>query len=172
MKLYMSLAPIIGLSLSACGMQARDFPSLSKRPYEDGSPIEEPVAPPSAEMDTLPATLKNAVESAVRQSETAHQIFMKNLPNVKQSVSAASGAVPSSESWVVAQMLLSSLETDRSPSVSALADIDSLYMKRLDQEFTGEEQGAAKLIARSRERIEARVTSQQQEIDGLKSRLR
>ena len=153
-------------------MQAGDFPSLSKRPYEDGPAIDEAATPLPAKMETLPAALKNAVDGAVRQSETAHQAFLQTLPKVERSVSAARGAAPSSESWVVAQMLLAALETDRSPSVSALADIDSIYMKRLDQEFTGEEKGAAALIAESREKIEAQVSSQQREVDNLKSRIR
>lgn len=172
MKLALFLVPVLGLSLSACAMQSGDFPSLSKRPYEDGPAIDNAVTPPSAQMDALPAALKNAVDAAVRQSNTAHKAFLEDLPKVKQSVSAARGAAPSSESWVVAQISLSSLEMDRSPSISALADIDSLYTKRLDQEFSGEEKGAAVLIAKSREKIEVQVSDQQREIDDLKSRIR
>lgn len=162
------LIPILGLSLSACAMQSGDFPSLSKRPYEDGPAIDDAATPPPAQMVALPAVLKNAVNAAVQQSNTAHQVFLKDLPKVKQSVSAARGAAPSSESWVVAQMELSSLENDRSPSVSALADIDSLYMQQLDQEYTGEEKGGAALVAKFRNIIEAQVSSQQTEIDKLK----
>ncbi len=166
------LVPILGLSLSACAMQSGDFPSLSKRPYEDGPAIDDAATPPPAQMGALPAALKNAVNAAVQQSNTAHQIFLKDLPKVKQSVSAARRAAPSSESWVVAQMELSSLENDRSPSVSALADIDSIYMQQLDQEFTSDEKGGAALIAKFRDAIEGQVASQQVEIDKLKSVIR
>ncbi|QTD55075.1 hypothetical protein [Parasphingorhabdus cellanae] len=172
MKLSTFLVPALGLSLSACAMQSGDFPSLSKRAYEDGTAIDEPVAPSAQEIDALPAALKKAVDAAVRQSNAAHQVFLADLPKVKQTISAARGASPSSESWVVAQMQLSSLEMDRSPSISALADIDSLYMQRLDQEFAGEEKGAAALIAKSRQQIEAQVSLQQDEIEKLKSRIR
>ena len=58
-------------------------------------------------MEALPPVLKNAVDKAVQQSDTAHQSFLQNLPKVKQSVSAARGSAPSSESWVVAQVQLS-----------------------------------------------------------------
>ena len=172
MKLSLFLVPVLALSLSACAMQGSDFPSLAKRPYEDGPAITDTAAPTPEVMATLPAALGNAVDAAVRQSNTAHQAFLADLPNVKQSVSAARGAQPSSESWVVAQVQLSSLEMDRSPSISALADIDALYMERLDQEFSGEEKGAAAIIAQFRERIEAQVSSQQQEIEKLKSGMR
>lgn len=172
MKLSLILVPIVGLSLSACAMQSVDFPSLSKRAYEDDPAIDGSVAPAASEMEVLPTALRNLVDAAVRQSNAAHQAFLADLPKVKESVSAARGAAQSSESWVVAQMQLSSLEMDRSPSVSALADLDSLYMQRLDQEFTGEEKGAATLIAKSRQQIEAQVSSQQDEIDRLKTRIR
>ncbi len=172
MKLSLLLVPILGLSLSACAMQSGDFPSLSKRPYEDVPAIDDTAAPPPPQIAVLPAALKKAVEVAVQQSNVAHQAFLADLPKVKQSVSAARGAAPSSESWVVAQVALSSLEMDRSPSVSALADIDSLYMQRLDQEFSGEDKGAAALIALSRQKIEAQVSAQQSEIDQLKAGIR
>lgn len=166
------LVPVLGLSLSACAMQSGDFPSLSKRPYEGVPAIDETAAPPPAQMAALPPALKKAVDAAVRQSNSAHQAFLADLPKVKQSVSAARGAAPSSESWVAAQVELSTLEIDRSPSVSALADIDSLYLQRLDQEFAGEGKGAAALIAQSRQKIEAQVSAQQSEIDQLKAGIR
>lgn len=172
MKLSVFLVPVLGLSLSACAMQSGDFPSLAKRPYEDAPAIEERIEVPAPEMEALPADLGNSVAAAVRQSNTAHQVFLKNLPTVRQQVSAAQGAAPSSESWVVAQMQLSALEMDRSPSIAALADMDSLYAARLGAELDGAEQGAAVLIAKSRDRIVDQVASQQQQIDALKSRLR
>ncbi len=172
MKLSLILVPIVGLSLSACAMQSGDFPSLSKRAYEDDPAIEGSVAPAASEMEVLPTALRNLVDAAVRQSNAAHQAFLADLPKVKESVSAARGAAQSSESWVVAQVQLSSLEMDRSPSVWALADIDALYMERLDKEFSGEEKGAAAIIGQFREKIEAQVSSQQQEIEKLKSSMR
>lgn len=172
MKLSVFLVPVLGLSLSACAMQSGDFPSLSKRPYEDVPAIDDTAAPPSPQIEALPAALRNAVNAAIQQSNAAHQTFLAGLPKVQQSVSAARGAAPSSESWVAAQVELSSLEMERSPSVSALADIDSLYLQRLDQEFSGEDKGAAVLIAKSRQQIEAQVSLQQREIDQMKARIR
>ena len=177
MKFSVLLVPLLGLSLSACAMQSGDFPSLSKRPYEDDPKIDSPAtddnaAMPSPQMTVLPAALENTVSAAVRQSNAANQAFLKDLPKVKKRVSAARGAAPSSESWVVAQMELSSLEMVRSPSISALADLDLLYLQRLDQELDGAEQGAAALIVKSRDGIEGQVAAQQREIEALKSRLR
>lgn len=172
MKLSLFLVPALSLSLSACATQTGAFPSLSKRPYEGGSVTDDAAAPTITQMQALPAALKNVVDAAVRQSNTAHEAFLQDLPKTKQTISAARGSAPSSESWVVAQMQLSSLEIDRSPSISALADIDVLYRQQLDQEFTGPEKGAAALIAKSREKIETQVSAQQREIDALKSSIR
>ncbi|WP_422345634.1 hypothetical protein [Parasphingorhabdus sp.] len=172
MKSSTFLVPLLGLSLSACAMKEGDFPSLAKRPYEDIPAIPDIDTTQPALMEALPPVLKNAVDKAVQQSDTAHESFLQRLPGVKKSVSAARGSAPASESWVVAQVQLSALEMNRSPSVSALADLDSLYMKRLDEEFSGEEKGAAILIARSREKVEAQVSRQQREIDQLISGMR
>ncbi|HEY9091302.1 hypothetical protein [Parasphingorhabdus sp.] len=172
MKLSVLLVPVLGLSLSACAMQSGDFPSLAKRPYEDDPAIEEMVPTPAPEITALPADLGNAVSAAIRQSNMAHQAFLGSLPSARQRVLAAQGAAPSSESWVVAQMELSSLEMDRSPSVSALADMDLLYRQRLSDEVEGAQPGGAALVAESRDKIESQVASQQREIESLRSRLR
>ncbi len=153
-------------------MKEGDFPSLAKRPYEDNPAIPDIDTTHTTLLEALPPVLKNAVDKAVQQSDTAHESFLQRLPGVKKSVSAARGSAPASEFWVVAQVQLSALEMNRSPSVSALADLDSLYMKRLDEEFSGEEKGAAILIARSREKVEAQVSRQQREIDQLISGMR
>ncbi|MEP3224946.1 MAG: hypothetical protein ABJO01_03145 [Parasphingorhabdus sp.] len=172
MKKSLILPLLLGLSLSACAMQSGDFPSLAKRPIESEPVMTAPSAAPIDPLRALPAPLQDAVNAAVRQSNSAHETFLTQLSKVRKSVSAARGAAPSSESWVAAQVDLSSLEVDRSPSVSALADIDSLYMQRLDAEFTGEQKGAAVLIAKFREKIEAQVAAQQTTLDQLKSQLR
>ena len=172
MKLSLSLLLIASVPLSACAMQEGDFPSLAKRPYEDIPANADPSAPPPAPVSSLPAPLQKAVDQAVQQSEAAHSKFLRNLPVVKRRVNAARGASVSSEAWVVAQMDLSSLEFDRSASVEALADIDRIYIERLNSEFEENDPGGAALIARKRDLVQAQVNRQQEEIDGMKSRLR
>ena len=154
-------------------MQQGDFPSLAKRPYEDVPANADPDTVPQAPaVSSLPADLQTAVDGAVQQSSVAHDKFLRNLPAVKNRVTAARGAAVSSEAWVVAQMDLASLEIDRSPSVEALANIDALYIKRLDDEFESGNLGGAAIIAAKREQIDNQVRLQQDEIDSIKNRLR
>ncbi len=160
------------MAVSACAMQAGDFPSLAKRPYENGVAIDSEAQVTTALIANLPAPLKSAVNQALEQSNAAHRKFLNNLPGVEKRVGSARAASISSESWVVAQMDLASLEMIRGPSVSALADIDALYLERLNAEFDDEQPGGALIIAKSRDQIQAQVKAQQDAIDAMKAGLR
>lgn len=172
MKKFASCLLVIPFLLSACAMQEGDFPSLSKRPFEDKPVDSGSLTDSDPVMQTLSGPLQNAVSASVRQSQTAHDAFLNDLADVEKAVAEAGGAAPSSESWVVAQMKLSSLEVSRSPSVSALADIDALYIERLGQELDDSQPGGAALIAQSRDRISGQVTAQQNKIDQLRASIR
>lgn len=160
------------ISVTGCAMQQGDFPSLAKRPYEDGSAIFEPAPNPPSSISALPASVQAAVDAAVVQSSTAHARFLRLLPSVKNRVNAARGSAVSSESWVVAQMDLAALEISRTPSVSALADIDDLYLAQLNAEFAAEISGGAETIEVKRAAVSAQVNNQQDEINLMKARLR
>ncbi len=154
-------------------MQEGDFPSLAKRAYEDVPANSDPVSPPvSSAISVLPGPLQSAVSKAVRQSSSAHAKFLRNLPGVKKRVNNARGSAISSEAWVVAQMDLSALEIGRGPSISALADIDGMYISRLEAEYIDNDPGGAAIIAEKRELIRRQVKSQQDEIDAMKAQLR
>ncbi len=153
-------------------MQTGDFPSLTKRPYEDAAPIDSSGSKPPVIASSLPEPLQMALNQALAKSSEAHGKFLNNLPGVKKRVNAAGGSSISSESWVVAQMDLASLEMIRSPSVAALADVDALYLKRLNAEFEDQQPGGAQIIAKNRDQIQAQVKAQQDAIDAMKARLR
>lgn len=154
-------------------MQEGDFPSLAKRPYEDAATNSNPVSPPaSPAVAALPGALQLAVDKAVRQSSLAHAKFLRNLSGVKRLVNNARGSAISSEAWVAAQMDLSALEIGRGPSISALADIDGMYISRLEAEYIDKDSGGAAIIAEKRELIQQQVKSQQDEIDAMKAQLR
>jgi hypothetical protein len=162
--------PLI-LVLPACAMQQGDFPSLQKRPYEDEPVMGEPAASSVAASD-LSADQLVKLSEAVKTSNGADEQFQARLPAVKRRVDAARGAAQSSESWVVAHMELAVLEILRSPSVEALADIDSLYRVQLEREVADAESGGTSLIIRRRDAVKAQVDRQQSEIDAMKNRLR
>ncbi|MEL6874988.1 MAG: hypothetical protein AAGM33_05875, partial [Pseudomonadota bacterium] len=72
----------------------------------------------------------------------------------------------------VPQMTRAAPDTRRAPRVSALGDLDALYMKRLDSEFSDSQPGGAALIGQSRNQVIAQVAMQQKKIDELKAALR
>lgn len=170
MKYFLSTLVLSTLSLSACTTQNGEFPSLSKRSIED-QVVADTTTDPITVMQNLPAPIQRSLSAALNQSRTAHATFLQDLPVVRQSISAAAGAKPASESWVVAQMQLSSLEMGRSPSVSALADIDALYISQLNAELESDQTGGASIIAQARDQVSAQVDAQQLEIDKIKSGL-
>ena len=172
MKNTMFLFPLFAILVSGCAMQQDSFPSLSKRPIENVPAAGSKQLPDWIGVTSLPTVLQNEVDAAVRQSDQAHRNFLADLPEVEQAVASGRDAEPSSESWVVAQMKLAALETRRSASVSALADLDALYMKRLDSEFADSQPGGAAIIDRSRNQVIAQVDMQQKKIDELKAALR
>ena len=166
------MLPLASLLFAGCAMQQDSFPSLSKRAIED-IPAEEPkISPDVNAVASLPNELQREVDAAVDQSDAAHRNFLADLSTVESSVSAGRNAEPSSESWVVAQMQLAALETRRSPSISALADLDALYFRRLESEFSDNPPGGAALIDRSRKQVAQQVEMQQRKIDELKAVLR
>lgn len=152
-------------------MQEGNFPSLAKRPFEDAPTA---VVPPSVQtiVSALPPELQTTVDEVVAMSNAAHSQFLNNLPGVERRVGLARGSAISSESWVVAQMDLAALEMVRTPSVTALADIDALYIERLNSEFEQDSFGGGAIIAEKRNQISAQVERQQDAIDAMKAKLR
>lgn len=172
MKKTALLLPLISILISGCAMQQDSFPSLSKRPIEDIPAVGSEPASDVAVINSLPDALQKEMDAAIGRSNAAHRDFLADLPAVEEAVAQGREAVPSSEAWVVAQMKLSALEARRSPSISALADLDAMYMQRLDSEFADSQPGGAALIDRSRDQVVAQVDMQQRKIDQLKASLR
>tara|TARA_R110001606_G_scaffold161404_1_gene305294 strand:+ start:437 stop:952 length:516 start_codon:yes stop_codon:yes gene_type:complete len=171
MKKLPALVTIITVTLSGCGMQQGDFPSLQKRPYEDEPVMDEAAAPATAN-SVLSADQLIKLSAAVKSSNSADEQFQAKLPAVKRRVDAARGAAQSSESWVVAHMELAEMEILRSPSVEALADIDALYRAQLEREMADAASGGTSVIIKRRDAVQVQVDRQQAEIDAMKNRLR
>lgn len=162
--------PLI-LALPACAMQQGDFPSLLERPYER-EPVTDEAAAPATAITSLPADTQSRLGAAVASSSAADAKYRTRLPVVKKLGDAARGSAESSEAWVVAHMELAALEIQRSPSVEALADIDSLYREQLERETAEDESGGTTIIATQRDSVQAQVDRQQADIEAMKNRLR
>ncbi len=111
------------LLLAGCATTDGDFPSLSKRPYENTETISERPAPEpiimSAELDAQ----SNAMLAKARGGQAA---FEASLPTARNSANAARGSAVGSEIWISAHVALSRLDKARADTVAALGEIDRM----------------------------------------------
>ena len=125
-------ALVASLALAACAtVDEGDYPSLAKRDAErltgrllpagatGAQPEAQVVSPP-------PQALLTRLESLVGSARTAHGTFESRLGTARRSVGAARGAARASDAWINAQVALSSLQSARSDTMIALADLDLL----------------------------------------------
>jgi len=149
------------LLLGACSLPQGEFPSLAKRAYESDDPIVEPPADAEILSASLPDSLRGQLQALVSRHETADAAFRNALPAARQAAQLGSGAAEGSESWVVAQMEISRLETLRSDSLAALAEIDRLVAAERDK---GADEGIIGLMAPYQENVRKDVDAQTRNI--------
>lgn len=147
----------------------RSFPSLAKRPAESRDRSIPP--PPVVEAAPVDAGLAAEVDRATREATVADGAFQQMLAKNRASVSAAKGASPASESWIVAQVAISALDSARYESVAALAALDTLHVERQDAQDAGRVQTDLATIDPARLRVLALVDAQNDVLDGLRRQL-
>ncbi len=157
-RLFLS-APLL---LAACS-GATIGPSLATRPIE-ASDLSEPTrqlaAPAPADAELL-----SRIAALVEQAQGSERDFASLLPRA-QAAAAAAGA-DGSESWIVAQQLLSALEGARAPATRSLTELDALIVARLTG---GTEAGLIELQAANAE-VATLVQGQQSAFDRLRTRI-
>jgi hypothetical protein len=158
----------IALFLSGCAGTQQGYPSLAKRAVE-GVPMAE-VAPPPAPAAADPA-LKAQIDKLSAQAQAGKAAFDQAYVAADRATQAARGAAVSSEGWVAAQVAISTLESTRNDSVSALASLDTLYVARSNAIAEGQEQGGTDEIDAARSKALAIVDGQNDRLDALKGRL-
>jgi hypothetical protein len=154
-----AIAHMLGASLllGACSMPAGDFPSLSKRPYENADPIAEPPNAPASLSTSLPDSLRNSLSALTARHDAAEAAFRAALPAARQAAQSAAGSATGSEGWVNAQMELSRLEKKRADSLAALAEIDRLVAAERDK---GADDGLTALMAPYQDKVRRDVEAQ------------
>lgn len=180
----MTMRPVLLLSftivlLSACaGQDERGYPSLSKRPIEDGLPVDDfasPVETGPVETGPVEVGASSGTEQQLRQTITDLAVKASNgnvlfdllYDEVAGRIRVAKSAPISSESWVAAQVDLSRLEQARYQSIYALARLDKLYADRLKAIADGEISGSMTDIEDAIAQAQNIVIGQQAKIDAL-----
>jgi len=158
----------IALFLSGCAGTQQGYPSLAKRAVED-APMAQ-VTPPPVPV-AADAALKAQLGKLSAQAQAGKTAFDNAYPSADRATQAARGAPVSSDGWIAAQVLVSSLESARNDSVSALASLDTLYIERSNAIAEGEEQGGTEEIDAARSTALAIVDGQNDRLDALRARL-
>ena len=118
------LATLLCALAAGCASTPGDYPSLAIRDAERVSGTLQPAEPyVPAPVDA--ATLAS-VEGLVQQANAAYAAYRGKLERVRATALRARGA--SVGSWAAASVALAELETERSRTMVALADLDRLYV--------------------------------------------
>lgn len=173
-----SLVAFLALLLPACvslGENARDFPSLARRPAElqeaDGSVATPPAAATPAPADDS-ADLGEKLDALAKQAAHGQATFDALYGQVAGRIRGAAKAPVLSESWVTAQEDLSRLEQARYDSVYVLASLDTLYAQRMKAVSEGAAVGGIDAIEAERKRVLSAVDTQNDRVDALRGALR
>ncbi|RDV05944.1 hypothetical protein DXH95_00340 [Sphingorhabdus pulchriflava] len=159
-----SLPVIAALLLGGCSLPDGEFPSLAKRPYETDNPVVEPPAESEQLSTALPEELAGLVDQMMARHQRAESAFRGALGRTRQLVQSAAGSATGSESWAVAQVELSRLDSLRGDSVAALSDLDALISAQREK---GIDSGLLRLLDRPKSVIANDVAAQAAEIEAL-----
>ena len=150
--------------LAAFAAPEGEYPSLALRPAELATGAPAPTAP--APPPPTPAAVLDRLQQLTAEASAAHQAFLAAAPQARSAVSAAAGAEAGSDAWARAQVALAGVEAARSRAMTALADLDRLYV---DAAVEG---AALDRIGAARDAVAAQVEQQDETISGLSAGLR
>jgi len=157
---------VVFVALSACSSPGGPYPSLQPRAAEAIDPRLQPASPVN-DRPVAPA-LASQLAALVDQARSGDSAFAPAAANAERLVSAAGAA--QSESWIVAQQALSAAIAARSPTATALADIDTLSAKAL-QTQGGIAPNDLKAIDSAAAAVSAIARGQTDRIDAMKRSL-
>lgn len=160
--------------LAAACSTAGNYPSLEQRPVERVSGTAQPVAPGQAAPAAAPlppasATLPARLDALLAAAQDADARFQAARPAAERAVASA-GPVASG-SWSSASVALAGLETSRSHTMAALAELDGLYAEARSAAPVAESADAG-AIAAVRMKVESLIEAQDGVLDALSARLR
>ena len=156
------------LALGACTSTSDRYPSLAirdvERLYGSAQPVEpNPAPPPPAQPSP---ELAQRLIQLQNQATQAHQAFLSALPGTRSHVNAARNAAVASDSWVIAQNSISTLESARARAMVAMADLDQLLLQ------TETEGGARDAVIAAQAKVNGMVEDENGTLDQLSDSLR
>lgn len=151
-------------ALSGCAAPTMRYPSLLPRPVET-----QPLTIPQIAAADIAVPTDSALEARIATIDSALAqtagLFAAATERATAASASATGAAIGSEAWLSAQSALAALESLRSESLGALADLDRLA---IDRGTAGEP--AYPAVTAARARAEAQLTTQQAAIDAIQGK--
>ena len=172
----MRFVPALAVPLVAAGLLSgcantgdTRFPSLATRPGERVggtlAPAPRPVPPPAtAATGTRLADLRTSALAA-------HRRFGELRGRAEQLSAAARGAAVASEAWSIAQVALAELDSARSQTAVAQADLDALYIAAASAAVPTAGSDDLDAIGAARAEVTGWVAADDAVLAGLKGRL-
>ncbi len=165
------IVPTTLLMLAGCAGSA-EYPSLAIRDVERVQGSATPAPDAADAIPALPpasADLTTRLAGLVETARQSHTRFQSRQAATERAVAAAGATA--SDSWSSAQVALSDLQTSRSGALTALAELDQLYV---DERAAHPEQvsPAAATIATARDQVNGWVSAETSVISRLEARIR
>lgn len=165
------IVPTTLLMLAGCAGSA-EYPSLAIRDVERVQGSASPAPDAADAIPALPpasADLTTRLAGLVETARQSHTRFQSRQAATERAVAAAGATA--SDSWSSAQVALSDLQTSRSGALTALAELDQLYV---DERAAHPEQvsPAAATIATARDQVNGWVSAETSVISRLQARIR
>ncbi|WP_156842222.1 hypothetical protein [Novosphingobium aquimarinum] len=160
-------------TLAGCASSG-DYPSLALRDAErvagsaSAAPAEAeaPIVLPPPGADTL-----TRIDGLLGAAREAHARFQRKQEATRRTVGSARGASIASDNWVAAQVALADLQSARSGVVTALAELDGMYVDaRVAEAATVSP--TAQAIGSARDTVESWVAQENAAIASLAGTLR
>jgi hypothetical protein len=167
-KLQLILTPMaMAMILSGCATPEGKFPSLARRPFEQGAAVIAPIVPLTPLASSLPEAISGKVRALQSRHANASSAFSSMLPVVRSAANGAASAPMGSEAWVNAQLMVSRLDKSRGDAVAALSEMDDLIVAQLDSESQGVIFRVEPLLKPIQVEMAATVEQQNQEVERL-----
>lgn len=126
------LPALCALTLSACASSGDEFPSLAIRDVERAQGQFEPIAVDPIDVPEIPTnyegSLENRLATLVESASAAHTRFTRSEAVARRVVAGAGRSAVGSDAWATSQVALSDLESIRSDTAIALAEVDILHI--------------------------------------------
>lgn len=116
--------------LGGCASASGPYPSLAIRDAERVTGSAQPAAgevTPPLPPPLLDASTGQHIAQAVERARRAHASFTAGVAGATSVIATARGTPVASDSWVAAHVALADLQSLRSQTVIAQADLDAIY---------------------------------------------